>query len=96
MSKLKARVGVLQNKCTICGEQCAKCNSFRCGNCVESTHSACVAISDSNVRRFKERSRMFYCPHCVATVKNVFNYKKSLDRYVATSICTKPLVAHNW
>jgi hypothetical protein len=85
MNKSKARSRFSQNKCTICGEQCAKFNSFPCGNCVESTHSACVAMCEVNTRRFEEKNRVFYCPNCVATAKNVFHYKKSLDRYVDTS-----------
>ena len=90
MNKSKARSRFSQNKCTICGEQCAKFNSFPCGNCVESTHSACVAMCEVNTRRFKEKNE-FFIVHTVLRLRRMC----STTRRVWTGMLT-PLNNLNW
>ena len=69
-----------QNSCTICVSECSKYNALVCRNCTEWTHSLGVGFTDDTFKKFTERDRHFYCPHCISTNNNTYNFTKSLQR----------------
>ena len=67
--------------CSVCEKACGQ-QTILCSACGLWVHAKCVPLSDTQFSEYANKDEYFICPLCAKDQSGLFDFEKSLQRYV--------------